>query len=114
MTASSAAAALPLQPASGRQEKHAPSTQPEHDSLPLIIPFLSPANISSVLATAASPQIKEAWLKGLPVPGVPRRLLLMEKKYEDEVEEARSEEHTSVVWDRLYEEGKEWWLRGAI
>lgn len=38
----------------------------------------------------------------------------MEKKYEDEVEKARLSDHTIVVWNRLYQEGKEWWLRGAI
>lgn len=86
-----------------------------HRALPLIVAHLHADDYNTVLNAAPTPEIREAWLKGLPTAGAVRRLLLERSDAtmaaQDKPEP--SKDSHSVVEEKMYEEGRQYW-RGVI
>lgn len=92
-------------------EQDAASTSRAHNpKIPLIVARLHQADVAEVLDSAASPEIRTAWLKGQAVDGYPRRLLLQHSTAAAAADDAkRRQDSQSGVWDKMYEEGRDFW-----
>lgn len=84
------------------------------DVPPLTIVRLHTADVDRVLATAPTPEVREAWLHGRAVEGFARRLQLVAKSIEARGSGRPAFDDTEPAWDVLYQEGRDWWLEGAV
>lgn len=97
---------------SGQREQHGRSAT-------LVTATLHPTDVSRVLSTAPTPEIRAAWLKGRATSSNTRRLLLKESATEEAVEQGAGQgddnpfDSHSAVWGKMYAEGREWW-RGEL
>lgn len=81
---------------------------------PLTIVRLHTADVNRVLATAPTPGVREAWLHGRAVEGFARRLQLVAKNIQVRGSGRPAFDDTEPAWDVLYQEGRDWWLDGAV
>lgn len=79
--------------------------------LPLITVKLHPTDVLSLLARAPTRETREAWIKGILVPGQKRRLLVCGSQAAHKGVARRDLGEVSGGWGVLYEEGREWWNR---
>lgn len=104
------------QPSSGGLPRVARASPPPVSSNvpPLTIVRLHTVDVDRMLATAPTPEVREAWLHGRAVEGFARRLQLVAKNIEARGSGRPAFDDTEPAWDVLYQEGRDWWLEGAV
>lgn len=90
---------------------------------PLVLAWLDVSDVAAMLGTAPGKEVQDKWLKGEKVEGQARRLHLLAKGLDcagGEEEDGGgggkgvqpSTDCSSDFWDWMYQEGRDWWLRG--
>lgn len=91
-------------------------SSPEAPPTRHIIAHFHPSDVKKILEAAASPEVQRMWLEGRGTSSAGRRFWLRESEAgraaaESGVEKPSQNSH-SVVWEKLYEEGREYWQGG--
>lgn len=74
----------------------------------LVDVILSSVDFNSSLDASHSADIREVWSDGIPLPGINRRLCLVENPAAN-IDRSTGLPDIEMAWQAAYDEGEEWW-----